>query len=152
MKKKYEIRIRIAGENPMGLGTRTSAIKRRFLAVEPELEWVGYDSIKGRTGKVLRFDRDEAKYLMSMILNGRHRERQSWATEWDYLKMTACIRNTPMDVFTEPHKLTGDPTRFIKLYHAKWVNISLVDTERDGFVVHWQDLDFFQQQRLTLQD
>jgi|SRR6185312_11148956 len=150
MKKKYRIQIAICGENPQALGTREHDRKFFFFKIPPKLEWVPFGG--DRKARVLQFDRDEAKYIIAHILGGSHRERQWWANEWDYLKMAACIRHSPTNVVTEKVAYSEHLKRHVKLIHALWVSIELVDTSKDDFVVYEQELDFFTSQNFTLQD
>jgi hypothetical protein len=149
MEKKYEIHIHIAGENPQALGTRTRKRKLFFFKTPPLMEWVGFAD---KDARILKFDRDEAKYILTHILGGSHRERQWWANEWDYLKMVACIRKSPRDVVSETVAYSEHPVRYVKLVHALWVEIKMIDTSKDGFAVYEQYLDYFTSQNLTLQD
>jgi hypothetical protein len=151
MEKKYHINLRVSGEDPRTLGVRQAPIPRilRWLGGKIELsastpyEWIGFGPFE--KGEAVRFDRDEAKFIMNAILMGSHKERSTWITNWDILKMKACITISP----TDPLEKNG--ARHALLRHADYAEISLHDTERD-FTVFRQELNFFKYQSLKLQD
>lgn len=151
MKKKYEIRLRVASgpdeTTHFHLAHRGSRLER-FLKRMPLVDWAK----RGEEGTArILYDRDTAKYVMSKILGGHHRERAWWMTEWDILKMVACIRLSPKDVFETKCANPEHNQRYVQLIHTKFAYMSLHDVERD-FTVFSQELDYFKPQSLTLQD
>lgn len=150
MKNKYEIRLKMSSTNGVVYTLATSSgllptrgfFNRKIRVDEGSYYWRTNDD---KNGQDLVVERDTAKYLLTLLLQAKHKERTAWLTGWDLLKMFACIPRTSTNVFVENGR------RFVKLEHADYSRVELHDVERD-FMVFSEDLDYFTSQGLRLQD
>lgn len=166
MKRKYEIRMRRAGDvDIFTLASEARAVQKRGLRgffrgpiTPPVYIWdSSTDSVRRRAGFVapsgrrdvkiedLVLDRDEARFILKELMSASHKERTAWVSSWDLLKMFACILKTDTRVYEENEQ------RYVKLQHTEWTHVELYDLDL-GIQVWQGELDYFKSQGFRLQD